>query len=133
MTTKPMPYTYVIKAVLLWAPILLLPFTVLLVETMLRLDVFYRDYRTTVLVNQIQSLQQDLKDLRAQEANLEAMRRLEAMAMELGLVAPAHDQIVLVEVPRESTPIPQPITFARLDALSQSIRTSDRAKGGDPP
>ncbi|HOJ33858.1 MAG TPA: hypothetical protein PKY35_03215 [Candidatus Hydrogenedentes bacterium] len=114
MKTRPVTLSSVLCVFLCWMPVFFFPFLALLAEAHLQLRVFHTDYRTAILNNEIQQLTQQIKDLRAREAELQAIRRLEAMAPELGLVAPAHDQIILVEVPASQIPGVQNVTFAQL-------------------
>lgn len=133
MTSRPLTGTCVVKAALVWIPVLLPPFLALLAEITMHLDVFISDYRMTTLSNQIYTLQQEIKELRAQEANLEGMQRLETMAMELGLVTPAHDQIVLVQAPVESVMEPPPLAFAQLNVSHQTPNATRMSQGDGSP
>jgi hypothetical protein len=79
-----------------WLPVLLVPFSVLFVETWLHTRILRDDYESYTLQIELRRLQESLKELRGQEASLNRLDRLDEQAPDLGLVEPEPDQIVIL-------------------------------------
>lgn len=77
--------------------LLLIPFCIAFTETWLQLQIYHDDYAAATLTQQIQELRDEVQQLKAQEADLEAMRRLEDIAPQLGLKEPDPRQIVVLD------------------------------------
>lgn len=112
--SRPVSLRSVLWGAAQWGLVLSIPFCALFAETHMQLRVFQNDYRTTQLTNEIQLLRTQIKELRAREADLEAIRRLEAIAPRLGLVRPNHDQIVVVDVPLEKQRVSPVVAYAQV-------------------
>ena len=76
-----------------WILLVLIPFSVMFVETWLNTQTIKRDYRDYELKAQMKTLSQSLDSLRIKQATLEKMDRMEVEAPDLGLVAPGPNQI----------------------------------------
>lgn len=76
-----------------WSPVLLLPFSVVFLDTWLSTKAIQRDYRINELTSRMAEVQAQLDDLRVQEAELRAIRRIDHEAPNLGLKQPEPEQI----------------------------------------
>ncbi|MBI4557471.1 MAG: hypothetical protein HY706_07810 [Candidatus Hydrogenedentes bacterium] len=86
-----------------WLPVLLLPFSVLFLETWLTTQSLEADYEVGRLNKRVRELREELDALRAEIAKLEAMDRVHAKAPDLGLVEPEPNQIEIIYAPPDST------------------------------
>jgi len=75
-----------------------MPFAVLFVETWIQLHIYQNDYQTNHLTQENRRLQNEIKDMEARKAELEAMRRLVTEAPQLGLVEPEQGQVRIITV-----------------------------------
>ena len=81
-----------------WLPFVVLPFAVLLLETWLRTQQLKQDYETSRINAEIRRLDEQMNDLRVEEAGLDNMDRMQAHAPHLGLIEPTRDQIRVVKI-----------------------------------
>ncbi len=79
-----------------WSPLLLLPFSVVFLDTWLSTEAIQRDYRVNELTARIGEVQAQLDDLRVQEAELRTIRRIDNEAPNLGLKQPEPEQIRMI-------------------------------------
>ncbi len=123
------PVSTLVRYCLHWAPFLAVLFSVLFVETWLQLQIFQNDYLTNHLTRHNRELRNEINDMRARQAELEGMRRLEDYAPTIGLVEPEHGQIHIIPVPGQPTPVPEdepPMAYAR------NHHGSESASGASP-
>jgi cell division protein FtsL len=76
--------------------IIVIPVSGLLVETWLNLSILAFDYENDELSKELERAQAHIETLRARIAELERMERIDAEALELGLVKREHNQLVIV-------------------------------------
>jgi hypothetical protein len=76
--------------------IILIPASALLFETWLNLGILAFDYQNDELSTELERAQAHIEQLRANTAKLERMERIDAEALELGLVKREHEQLVIV-------------------------------------
>ena len=112
------PIRTILGGVSKYLPFLALPMCILFVETSLQLGIFRNDYLSAQLKQECAALRNGIKSLRAEQANLGAMRRLDVMADRLGLVPPSHGQIEIIPMSMEGGPGSEgaPMAYARLGA-----------------
>jgi hypothetical protein len=113
-----------------WLPLLAIPFGVLFAETWMQLEHYHLDYLTSKVGTEIRELKDDIKELNNLKANLEALERLDVMAVRLGLGRPGHNQIVIVRAPA-GTPEPgdDALRYARLKGSERAISPVAPATG----
>ncbi|HOF38803.1 MAG TPA: hypothetical protein PLD73_01930 [Candidatus Hydrogenedentes bacterium] len=78
-------------------PIILIPMGALLCEAWLHLGILTFDYEGRALSMELSRTRAHIEELRARIAELERMERIDAEALELGLVMPEPDQVVTVK------------------------------------
>jgi len=101
-----------------WWPHLAIPFGVLFVETFLHLGILGNDYERARINQHMKALQQEVLDLNARRAELEAMGRIQQTAVQLGLVEPEPNQVEVLVVERPHGPVlaEQPFSMARMES-----------------
>ncbi len=77
-------------------PIILIPLSAFLFEARLHLGILTLDYEGRALAIELDKTQARIEELRAQVAELERLERIESEALELGLVMPEPNQILVV-------------------------------------
>ncbi|MFO7973205.1 MAG: hypothetical protein R6V12_01065 [Candidatus Hydrogenedentota bacterium] len=86
----------VFRAFLTAFSVILIPAGALLFETWLNLGILAFDYENDELSRELERAQTHIEELRASIAELERMERIDAEALELGLVKRERDQLVIV-------------------------------------
>ena len=76
-----------------WLPIIALPFALAVQEVHYRMQVTINDYRGADITRESRELERELEVLRVEQAQLEALDRLDGKAPDLGLVRPAPQQM----------------------------------------
>ncbi|MBI5092378.1 MAG: hypothetical protein HZB26_08035 [Candidatus Hydrogenedentes bacterium] len=105
-----------------WILVIAIPFSILFFETWLRTQSLQYGFVKNDLMKKQAELNERLKELRADEAGLKRMDRIEAKAPDLGLVEPAPAQIKIVRVKAtkspdmEMMPVDENYSMARLSA-----------------
>jgi len=87
-----------------WLPALLLPFSVLFVDTLLNTERINKDYRVNELKIRRNELQDELDALLNYEAELVTMKRIESQALGMGLGPPKAGQIRTIYYRRSQDP-----------------------------
>ena len=77
-------------------PIILIPAAALLCEAWLHLGILTFDYEGRALSMELDRTRAHIEEMRARIAELERMERIDAEALELGLVMPEPDQVINV-------------------------------------
>lgn len=107
-TRRAIPLAPLIK----WAPLLILPFSVLFFETWLNVQMRRNDFELYDISKYTSQLQQEIEDLKVQEAQLGSLDRIGVKAPDLGLIEASPAQIETVYyVPEEMRS--QPYDVAR--------------------
>ena len=108
--TRTHRYRAALRGWLKWTPFLVMPFSVLFVETQLHVKILAKDYEISAVKRQIRACEQAIEQLEEEELKLKAMDRMAAKALELNLVEPEVNQIQVVrrEAPEDSAPIARP-------------------------
>ncbi len=118
-----------------WLPIVLLPFCVAFAETWLRMHILHNDYQAAELAGEVRTLESELKELRVEEASLQAMDRIHRKAPVLGLAEPEPNQInILYAAPapdQRPDPAPEEEPY-RLNALAAVQESLDGLRGLTP-
>src|SRR5690606_17954471 len=99
-----------------WIPFVVLPFSVLFAETWMRTEHLRMDYEINGINAAMRRLDEQMNDLRVQEASLDNLERIRAHAPSLGLVEPTRDQIRGVKI-ESADIVPQaegPMALAQL-------------------
>lgn len=76
-----------------WVPVLAAPFAVAVQEVYFSTQVLINDYRSIEITQETRELERELEILRIEQAQLEALERLDDKAPNLGLVRPGPQQI----------------------------------------
>lgn len=99
-----------------WLPFVLLPFGIFFAETWMRTEQLRMDYETNRINAGMRLLDEQMNELRVQEASLDNMERMQIHAPNLGLVEPTRDQIqvVKIEIPDFVAPDRGPMALAQL-------------------
>jgi len=91
-----------------WFPLLMLPLAALFFETWLNVHLRKNDFEVWGINNRITELQQELEDLKVEEARLGTMDRIGVNAPDLGLVEPSPSQLETVYCAGEGISAGQP-------------------------
>ena len=81
-----------------WLPFVVLPFGLFFAEAWLRTQQLRLDYEANRINGAMRELEEEMNDLRVQEAGLDQLDRIQAHAPDLGLVEPTREQIQVVKV-----------------------------------
>ena len=112
-----------------WLPMLAMPFSMIFAETWFQLQVYQNGYASVQLVKEISELEKGIEELTARAAGLNAKRRSELLAEELGMVEPIHKQIEIVRVPVDPSASPDSPDVL----LAQARARSTQSPGTTPP
>ena len=110
-----------------WLPVLLLPFSMLFVDTWLNTERINKDYRVNELKMRRNELQDELDALLNHEAELVTMKHIESQAAGMGLGPPKPGQIRTIYYRRSQGPPTDGAGPAAVGCLVE-----DRPAGGRP-
>ena len=110
-----------------WLPVLLLPFSMVFVDTWLNTERINKDYRINELTMRRNGLREQLDALLNREAELVTMKRIESQAPGIGLGPPKPGQIRTIYYRRSQGPPTDGAGPAAVGCLVE-----DRPAGGRP-
>ena len=119
------PVRTILRGVLAFLPFIAIPFGILLSESALQLQVLRNDYMKSQLTQHIRLLEDEIRVLRVQKEDLEAMRRLDVLAPKLRLIPRAHGQRTVVPPPVADPEASENSALAKASAESFPEHSSD--------
>lgn len=81
-----------------YLPFVLLPFAVVFSEAWLRTGILESHFKLGELTERQRQVQEKMRALRVEESELRRLSRINSAAPDLGLVAPAPGQVVIIEL-----------------------------------
>ena len=81
-----------------YLPFVLVPFGVVFSEAWLRTEILEGNFRLGEMTEKKREVQEEIRALRVEESELRRLSRIDSAAPDLGLVAPAPGQVIVIEL-----------------------------------
>lgn len=110
-----------------YLPFVLVPFGVVFSEAWLRTEILESHFRIGELTEKNREVQEVMRALRVEESELRRLSRIDLAAPDLGLIAPAPGQVIVIELDEnweDDEPIGEPLRNDQIEAIG-SISVAD--------